>query len=73
MRLRDDKGWEEASTSAQFAEMYRKQIKEAPARAAPGEVVIRKNSEERDVPNPSSDPIELDDDEQAEDEEEDED
>lgn len=51
MKRRDDKSWEQASTSQQFADMYRRQIKEAPARAAKvgaegvGEV-IRQGSEE---------------------------
>lgn len=66
MRLREDKTWEQATSSAQFAEMYRKQIKEAPTRAMPGEVVIRRTSEERSVPNPSSDPIEMEEDDEAE-------
>lgn len=49
MKLRDDKSWEQATTSDQFAEMYRKQIQEAPARAevpAPGQ--IRQLSEDAD-------------------------
>lgn len=33
MKRRDDKTWEQASTSEQFADMYRRQIQEAPKRA----------------------------------------
>lgn len=49
MKLRTDKSWDQATTSEQFADMYRKQIVEAPARnptAGPGE--IKRVSEERD-------------------------
>jgi len=59
MKLREDKSWEQATSSAQFAEMYRKQIKEAPARAPPAIREIESGA-------PSSDPIyeeDLDDDE----------
>lgn len=51
MKLRDDKSWEQATTSDQFADMYRKQIQEAPARTAvePGPAQIRQVSEDRDV------------------------
>lgn len=34
MKRRDDKTWEQASTSEQFADMYRRQIQEAPKRPA---------------------------------------
>ena len=47
MKIRDDKSWDQATTSDQFAEMYRKQIQEAPARpeaAVPGQ--IRRLSED---------------------------
>jgi DNA ligase-1 len=49
MKLRTDKSWDQATTSEQFADMYRKQIVEAPARnptTGPGE--IKRVSEERD-------------------------
>lgn len=49
MKRRDDKSWEQASTSQQFADMYRRQIKEAPARAdkaVAGAAIIRRGSEE---------------------------
>jgi DNA ligase-1 len=54
MKLRSDKSWEQATTSDQFADMYRKQIKEAPARndpnAAPvGGAQIKRISEDRDL------------------------
>jgi DNA ligase-1 len=53
MKLRDDKSWEQATTSDQFASMYRKQIVEAPARSTgpdgAGAAQIRRVSEDRDV------------------------
>lgn len=53
MKLRDDKSWDQATTSDQFADMYRKQIREAPARNsgadAAGAAQIRRVSEERDL------------------------
>ena len=52
MKIRDDKSWDQATTSDQFADMYRKQIQEAPARNG-GDikpaVQIKQLSEERDV------------------------
>lgn len=52
MKRRDDKSWEQASTSEQFADMYRRQIREAPARAAVGSgggaEIVRRGSEEVD-------------------------
>lgn len=49
MKLRTDKSWDQATTSEQFADMYRKQIVEAPARnPIPGAGEIKRASEERD-------------------------
>lgn len=52
MKIRDDKSWDQATTSDQFADMYRKQIQEAPARNG-GDIKpaiqIKQLSEERDV------------------------
>jgi len=42
MKRRDDKSWEEATTSEQFADMYRRQSKDAPVRDT--EVVIKRDS-----------------------------
>lgn len=55
MKRRDDKSWEQASTSQQFADMYRRQIREAPARqvkaeaGAGGAEIIRQGSEDMKV------------------------
>lgn len=51
MKIRDDKSWDQATTSDQFADMYRKQIQEAPARNGDTKpaVQIKQLSEERDV------------------------
>jgi DNA ligase-1 len=49
MKIRDDKSWDQATTSDQFADMYRKQIVEAPARDIKPTVQIKQQSEERDV------------------------
>lgn len=54
MKLRSDKSWEQATTSDQFADMYRKQIKEAPARNDPNAAPvvgaqIKRISEDRDL------------------------
>jgi len=52
MKIRDDKSWDQATTSDQFADMYRKQIQEAPARNG-GDIKpaiqIKQLSEEQDV------------------------
>lgn len=65
MKRRDDKSWEQASTSQQFADMYRRQIKEAPARQAKVDagagVEIRQGSEE--IKDPEEEVLEEEEDE----------
>lgn len=71
IKRRDDKSWEEATTSEDFAAMYRKQMREAPARegqgGGPGLVVARRcSSDEEDEERGGEDEERMERDEEGE-------